>query len=92
MTILPLRCRQCGTLEDLISIIVVGPDRILISNFPPKQPSITDPKKVANCRRHGEVWCWACWSAQYPGPVPYRIDTETGKRIGRGESPRGGQA
>jgi hypothetical protein len=92
MTVIPLRCCQCGALEDLISILETGFDQIIISNVAPKQPSITDPNKVANCRRHGEVWCWACWSAQFPGPIPDRIDTETGKMVGRGESPRGGHA
>jgi len=92
MTIIPLQCRQCGALQDLISVIEVGSDRILIANVAPKQPSITDPTRVANCRRHGEVWCWACWSAQYPGPVPLRVDATTGRTIERGESPRGGHA
>jgi hypothetical protein len=90
--IIPVSCRQCGALEDLISIIEAGNDRIIISNVAPKQPSITDPNKVANCRRHGEVWCWACWSAQHPGPIPIRINATTGRAFGRGESSRGGHA
>jgi hypothetical protein len=92
MTTIALRCRQCGGLEDLISIIEIGHDLVVISNLAPKQRSITDPKKAAICHKHGEVWCWACWSAQYPGAIPNRIEATTGRVSRRGESPRGGHA
>ena len=92
MTIIPLRCRQCGTVEDLISVMEIAPGQFRVGIVALKQPYITDPGRVAHCRKHGEIWCWACWSAEYPGPIPHRIDSETGRKIGRGESPRGGHA
>jgi hypothetical protein len=92
MTVIPLRCHHCGTVEDLITVMEIAPGRFRLGIVAPKQPCILDPERVANCRRHGEIWCWACWSAQWPGEIPHRYDLGTGKRVERGESPRGGHA
>jgi hypothetical protein len=92
MNVTQLCCRQCGSLHDLVSVMDIDADRILISRVPAKQRHIVDAKRAASCRRHGAVWCWACWSAQYAGPIPDRIDVETGRRVGRGESRVGGHA
>jgi hypothetical protein len=92
MTIIPVRCRQCGAVEDLVSIIQIGPDRIRISNIPPKQQFIRDPRAVAKCHKHGEIWCWACWSVQHDGPLPDYYNLRTGCKLGRGEATRGGHA
>jgi hypothetical protein len=92
MTIVPLQCCQCGTVEDLISVMEIAPGLLRVGIIPPKQPYIKDPERVANCHKHGEIWCWACRSVQHNGPLPDYYNFRTGRKLGRGQSARGGHA
>jgi hypothetical protein len=92
MTIIPLSCRQCGTVEELISVMEIAPGRLRLILVSPKQRYISDPERVAHCAKHGEIWCWACWSAEQHDPLPDYYNYRTGGKLGRGESARGGRA